>query len=337
MQTNLLWFPETISVSQDLDPFVACQYKWFVSRVLNYRKRIFNIDLVAGGEFAKALELTRTAYYADGLSEQESIEIGENYLLEHFGELFDQSGITESIKNPTTLAKVFLQYFKRFPLIDGSVVPFDMGDGKISVEQTLEVPLPFKHPITGNPLKLKVKVDMLGADKQHTYIVDEKTCKSLLTDYAKQADLLRTERQFALYVAVANKLHKELWIPEITHFKVRKIVLNATAFKNGNVAEEYEFKIDKGLQETIWQNTLIIVNNMLDSYYDYRGLPCKETMPLQNFSNSCNSYFRPCSLGMHCTSEFYKDLESHGWKQVIWDRESQQEQSLEDFLTKRGL
>lgn len=334
MQTNLLWFPETISVSQDLDPFVACPYKWFVSRVLNYRKRVFNIDLVAGGEFAKALELTRTSYYANGLSEKESIEIGENYLLTNFGELFEQSGITESIKNPTTLAKVFLQYFKRFPLEDGSVIPFDMGEGKISVEQTLEVRLPFTHPITQKPLRLKVKLDMLGADKQHTYVVDEKTCKSLLTDYAKQADLLRTERQFALYVSVVNKLRKELMIPEITHFKVRKIVLNATAFKNGNCAEEYEFKIDRRLQDTIWRNMCSIVGKMLDAYTDYEELLA---LPIQNFSNSCNSYFRPCSLGMHCTSEFYKDLESHGWKQVIWNKESQQEQSLEEFLMKRGL
>ena len=176
---------------------------------------------------------------------------------------------------------------------------------------------------------------MLGADKQHTYIVDEKTCKSLLADYAKQTDLLRTERQFALYVSIVNQLGEALSIPEITHFKVRKIVLNATAFKNGNCAEEYEFKIDRGLQKTIWQNTLTIVQKMLDSYYtyvDYQGV-----LPVQNFSNSCNSYFRPCSLGMHCTSDFYKNLEQHGWRQVVWNKDSKQEQSLQDFLTIRGV
>jgi len=333
MQTKQLWFPETISVSSDLDPFTQCQYKWFVSRVLNYRKRVFNIDLTAGGEFAKAIELTRNAYYAGGESDSEAIAIGENYLLEHFGDLFDQSGILESIKNPTTLAKVFVQYFKRFPLLDGAVLPFDMGNGKISVEQSLSVPLPFKHPVTGKPLQLKVKLDMMGKDKYNTYIVDEKTCKSLLTDYAKQADLLRTERQFALYVSIANRMRHELMIPEITHFKVRKIVLNATAIGKGNVTEEYEFKIDRSFQETIWSNTLQLVQNMLKTYYDY--VEEEQGLPLQNFSTGCTAYFRPCSFAMHCTSDFYKELGNHGWKQIMWDSKTKQEVSLEDFLTKQ--
>ena len=334
MAKSLIWFPETISVTQDLDLAANCPYKHFILRMLNYRKRVFNIDLVAGGEMAKAFELTRKAFYAEGQTEADSIALGEDYILNHFGDLFASSGITEAIKNPTTLGKVFVQYFKRFPLRDGAVVPFTMPDGKISVEQTLLYPTEFKHPITGKPIVIKAILDLLGKDDYHTYVVDEKTCKSLLTDHAKQGDLLRTERQFSLYVALFNLIRNDLDMPEVSHFKVRKVVLNATAFKNGKVAEEYEFAVDKGMQARIFDNTMRLIQGMLDTFDRYMN---DGSLPLQNFSNSCTSYFRPCEFCLHCTSSFFSNLETQEYKQIVQVGENRTEVSLKDFLTKRGL
>lgn len=327
-------FPELLTVTRDFELYGSCKYKWFLQRCLRLTKYSYNNDLEAGSEFASAMEVIRVAFYKDGMSEADAVKLGVKSLLGSFGKSYAEAEYQDDLKTPEKMAEVLERMFFENSMEESTIVPFVMDDNTLSVEQDFSIELPFTHPDTGKPLMLKGILDMLGSRDDVIFGVDEKTCKSVLTDADKQCDLLRTSNQFVCYVNLANKNKEKFGGSEVTHFRVNKCKIKKNYGKTEQVVEGYEFLIDLWFQKTWWNNMLYQVNDMIESYKkfkfvqlsmaDYLDEVGKEQMRdkvifPRSYGNSCTLFFRPCIFTYHCTSGSAQDLLADGFKQVVND------------------
>lgn len=327
-------FPEVLSTTQDIETFTQCPYKWFLKRCAKMYKYSYNSDLEAGGEFAKAMEITRNAYYTEDISEKEAIERGKIHILESYGATYALQDYPDTVKTPEKLAEVFKRMFEEHPMEDSSIVPFEMTDGSLSVEQDFTIELPFKHPETEKPLILKCKLDMLGTADNIVYVVDEKTAKSVLSDSIKQLDCLRTQNQFVQYVTIANMNSEKFGNMKVTHVRINKCVIKKSYAKGEEVVKPYEFQVDVWFQKTWWNNLLYLVKDMLWKYDNYRRLQGlyiqaafeanteameDEVIFPRAYGTACTLFFRPCAFTYHCTSCNNQDLFEEGYRQILCD------------------
>jgi hypothetical protein len=224
--------------------------------------------------------------------------------------------------------------FKEHPLEYSPIVPFEMSDGTLSVEQEFIIELPFKHPETYKPLLLKGILDMIGVRDNICFVVDEKTTKSVLTDRIKQLDLLRTQNQFVQNVTIANMNSEKLGGLKATHVQINKCKIKSKYNKGEDVVEAYEFQVDTWFQKTWWNNLLFIVDDMLAKYYDFtetqaeteeagkislqqrQGNYNKVIFP-RAYGMACTAFFSPCQFTYHCTSGLSQDLEADGFNQIV--------------------
>jgi hypothetical protein len=331
MNGVLSLFPLRITTTTVLEMYNRCPYLLQKLVIEGWSKSIYNIHLLFGGEFAGALELTRRAYYYDCKTAEESIAIGLNHIVEHFAEVFQASNFHEDIKTPAKCQEVFEQYFREFPL-DDDITPYVLPNGELSVECRFTVELPILHPELGVPILLSVKPDMLGFDaRQILNLIDEKTAsQSGMSDMAKTTDKYRSRYQFMLYTSVINQHPEYFGETKVKQAKVRRVVITKTKLvdskkenkgkipRNVQVVEEYSFEIDRWLQKTVWEETLLIVQEMVDSYKAY-----KEGKPyaFRRRRGNCEQFFNPCELTLHCTSGAAQDMERLGYQQMWKDKD----------------
>lgn len=332
-------FPTALSVSRDLEVYPICNYKWFLMRCCRLYKYASNVDLEAGSEFAKAMEIVRNAFYKDGLSEQDAVQLGVDNILTRYALTYNENPWKESVKSPEKMAEVLRMMFKENSMEDTTIVPFEMLDGELSVEQEFQVELPYMNPDTGKPIILKGLLDMLGMRGDTVFGVDEKTCKSVLTDAIAQADLLRTSNQFVCYVNLANKNKEKFGDVEVTHFKIHKCKVKDKYTPTENVVEGYEFLIDIWFQKAWWNNMLYQVQDMVDKYlkfkaaqeyvnsyqadnndydaeFDLHSVQNTVFFP-RSYGHACTLFFKPCVFTYHCTSGSAQNLYEQGFNQVV--------------------
>ena len=336
-------FPEVLTVTRDFELYGSCKYKWFLQRCLRLTKYSYNNDLEAGSEFAAAMEVIRVAYYKGGMTEKQAVAFGVKHLLTNFGKSYAEADYQDDLKTPEKMAEVLERMFHENSMEDSTIAPFEMADNELSVEQDFSIELPFEHPDTGKPLVLKGILDMLGSRDGVIFGVDEKTCKSVLTDADKQADLLRTSNQFVCYVNLANKNKEKFGGNEVTHFRVNKCKIKKNYGKTEQVVEGYEFLIDLWFQKTWWNNMLYQVEDMIKSYKKFCSIQMEldddykimwddevltevakeklkdEVVFPRSYGNSCTLFFRPCIFTYHCTSGSAQDLLADGFQQIVND------------------
>jgi hypothetical protein len=319
-------FPLILS-NTDLSSWSQCQLRWFRERCQNYRKQGFNIDLSAGGQFAKGLETTRKMYYNDGLNAEEAIETGYYSVVEGLhAEMKACNADTDVLKSPERMGMALKEYFRTFPLDNEEVIPAQLEDGSYAIEHKMTVELPILHPELGVPLIFKGKLDMFAKHMGRTYIVDEKTTKAIT---ANTADLLATSGQFIGYAWLA----RELGIT-VSGAKIRKIAIQV----KGNKVEEFEVPITDYQIDLWYQSMTSQVQSMVDKYTDtMEGLGSFTDNFLPDFQNGCTSFFRPCQFQDGCKSKYGESFIESNFNQSCWDAENRVEIPLIEFRTKLGL
>jgi hypothetical protein len=321
-------FPLIISNST-LSSWSNCQLKFYREYCQNYRKAGFNIDLSAGGQFAKGLETTRKMYYNDGLEAVEAIEAGYYSVVEGLhAEMKACNAATDVLKSPERMGLALKEYFRTFPLESEEVIPAKLEDGTYAIEHKMTVELPIKHPELGVPLIFKGKLDMFAKHMGRTYIVDEKTTKAITSN---TADLLATSGQFIGYAWLA----RELGIC-VSGAKIRKIAIQVKA----NKVEEFEVPITD-YQIDMWYKSMIFnVNCMVDSYKatmdGFGGTDFKDYFN-PDFQHGCTSFFRPCQFQDGCKSKYGESFIESNFTQKCWDSETRTEVSLVEFRKLLGL
>ena len=157
--------------------FKACPQKWYWEWLRRLTLVEKSPDLIAGGAFAKGIEVVRHAFYGEGKSSDQAIYEGVIALIEFFGD-YDPP---ES--NPKTCARMvgaLDEYFQVYPLETDYIKPVMLESGP-AVEITFAIPLEIKHPQTGDPILYEGRFDMIGLHQEYQlkYVVDEKTTKQL--------------------------------------------------------------------------------------------------------------------------------------------------------------
>jgi len=322
----LTLFPHRLSTTQDFEIYNRCAYQWFLQRCAYWTKYAYNIDLEFGGEFASAIEKVRVAYYKEGLNAEDALRIGLNNIRDNFAVNFAESNISDTLKTPEKMLEVLRAYFTEYPLDSTAIVPFELPNGEISVEQTFDIVLPFNHPETGKPLVMSVKPDLIGMDAYGKFVlVDEKTSKQTgMNDYSKTVDCYRTKNQFVQYVFGINHNKDKFGDLNVTHMVIRRVVVTAKAMKDMQVVEEYEFNIDEWYQAEWWRNILVLVEEMLASYALYKASHEYATgnISFRRSYGNCEAFFKPCKFTNHCTSQEGQDLQKLGFEQKVYDKET---------------
>lgn|SRR5574343_179000 len=316
-------FPLIIS-NTDLNLLSQCELKWFRERCQCLRKQSFNIDLTAGGSFAKGLELTRKAFYQDKKDSETSIEIGYNYILEEMHEKMKFEN-TDVLKSPERMALALKEYFKKWPLEDVEVIPAEREDGSFAIEHTITKELPVLHPELGVPLIFKGKLDMLATEMGRTWIVDEKTTKQISSN---TGEMLRPAGQFAGYKWLAKQEGLE-----VQGVKIRKVAIQVREIK----LEEFQIPITDFMVERWYSSLLNKLTNIANKYKSYISGEDFVSYFLPDYQQGCTSFNKSCPFVDGCVSANGEKFIKSEFEQIVWDAVNSREVSIDEYRELMGL
>ena len=143
-----------------------------------------NTNLIAGGAFAKGLEVVRKAFFNDHLPFEKALKRGQIEALIYYEE-HEPFG-TSAVKNVWRTVTALSAYFQAYP-IDALLTPVPLRNGKYAIEYSFAVPTQVRSPETNDPILYTGRYDMLGHSPEGTvFIIDEKTSTQLGESWAVQ-------------------------------------------------------------------------------------------------------------------------------------------------------
>lgn len=176
-------FPEVID-STMLGHIKACETKALYGDFLHWKSRQSSVHLVAGKAFASGIEAGRRLFYIEGRPVAEAIAAGwETCVAEYAG--FEPEAA--SPKSWDRIAGALEYYFEAYPLGADGAKPHLFGETH-GIEFSFVEPLPVLHPVTGQPLLLSGRLDMLADAFGGLFIYDEKTTSQLGPKWLHQWD-----------------------------------------------------------------------------------------------------------------------------------------------------
>lgn len=178
--------------------FVSCPKQFWWRFLRNFQTDSLNINLHAGGAFAKAVEVVRKEFYDNGLAPDVALGRGLLALMAYWGN-YDPGEKTPKTFDRMCGALEF--YFANYPLNHDRIVPVKTPTGS-AIEFNFVLPIEVNHPTTGDPLLYSGRFDMLGNRDGAIYVVDEKTTKQLGESWRNQWKL---RSQFTGYVWGSRK------------------------------------------------------------------------------------------------------------------------------------
>jgi hypothetical protein len=334
-------FPINFSASM-LDDLSRCELYWFRKYCQKLTREARNPDLVAGGLFAKACEITRKAYFNEGLSQEEATELGEEHILT--GET-----IEDDLKTNERVAFTFVKYWQKYPLDSNIFKPVQLANGTYAIEYPFLFDLGIPHPdIPNQNICFTGKLDGIynvfgGGKATKLVITDEKTCKSVYRikggkelDILKERNMYITSGQFLSYTWAVRQLVANGTIN--TDLKLEELIVNRVP-----IMKEFEPAFQLTIEMSEWQTNMFgisLMNKIHTLIEKYKYYKEQDFLPFISFTptlsaGSCNSYARPCSYAIGCQDEYGEELLESNFKQVMWDKELQKEVTLIDY--KKGL
>jgi PD-(D/E)XK nuclease superfamily len=356
-------FPLIISNS-DMSLLSMCELRWFRERCQHLRRPSFNIDLTAGGSFAKGIELTRNCFYnniyfentdiqdQDGrdifielpvdqtlsVKEKEDfcINIGYLHILEDMHKIMkDKEESTDVLKSPERMALALRTYFKEFPLHNAEAIPATREDGSHAIEHKMVIELPIEHPELATSLLFKAKLDMLAVENGRNWIIDEKTCKAFSD---RETDLLKTSGQFIGYAWAARE--KGIRIAGV---KVRKIAIQIKEVK----IKEFEIPITDFMIDNWYKGLLTKLNTAIINYKCLigqagqiniaNGCDTIQDYFTPDYGLGCTAYYSPCPYSDGCTSKYGENFLKTDFQQITWESEDRKEIPLDEYRKLVGL
>jgi len=300
-------FPAVID-STMLGAFRSCPRKMFLEFVLHYKHKSPSVHLIAGGAFARGMEVARKEFYEEGKSAEDSIALGLAALIKAYG-TFECP--PDSAKSLERTAGAFEFYFTNYPLGGDGSDPVVWGDGKRMVEFSFAEPLPVLHPETGDPLLYVGRSDMIAHFAGGTYIFDEKTTSSLGASWSGQWDL---RSQFTGYCWAAKRAD----IP-VNGVIVRGVSILKTKYDTQQaITSRADWEIERWYEQTCrdlermkwcWQN----------EQWDY------------NLDHACTEY-GGCSFKQPCKSPDPQPWLDLYFEKRIWDPLAREETKVEEAL-----
>jgi hypothetical protein len=263
-------FPEVID-STIRSSFINCPTQWWRSHIQHLKPQGTNIHLHAGSVYAKGLEIMRRSFFEKGLPTEAAIAEGCLAAINAWGDYLPPED------TPKTLPRVLeaLQYYalEAFPLATDSIVPI-ISNGRATVEVSFAIPLPIKHPDTGNPLLYVGRFDELGQRNNSYFLLDDKTASRLGPTWGQQWEL---RGQFTGYA----------WGMREYGYSVAGILVRGLAFyKDGYGHAEHVVQRPSWLIDQWYAQLLRDIHRMLEQYAALQ----RGQHPDQSFGEACAHY-----------------------------------------------
>jgi hypothetical protein len=178
-------FPEVID-STIVSSLRQCGQQVFRQYVQHWKPKAESVHLVAGGAYAKGLEIARRAFYEQGKTPEVAEALGLQALLKAYGSFQHPPDSAKSIER-TAGALEF--YFDSYPLTTDPAVPIALPNGGRGIEFSFAEPLEIRHPETGNPLIYAGRMDTVVNFAGGVFGEDDKTTSQLGASWPRQWDL----------------------------------------------------------------------------------------------------------------------------------------------------
>lgn len=289
-----------------LKTFRECPRKFELEYLQHWKIKKQSVHLHAGAAFASGLEHTRRAFYEQGLSASDSLEVGIAALLSAYG---DFECPPDSAKSAARMCGALEYYFEAFPLATDPLKPYIWAKGRHGIEFTFAMPLPFQHPRTGEPLIYTGRADMIGERDGTLYIEDDKTTTSLGASWTNQWDM---RSQFTGYAWAAA----QSGLP-IQGIFIRGISILKTKFDHAQVITyRPKWMIDRWLGQTL--KDLARMEVMWEAgEFDY------------NLDEACNGY-NGCLFRRVCLSQDPQVWLEADYERRVWNPLDHVEQAFDE-------
>lgn len=297
-------FPHAID-STLVSTFRSCPQKFFRSYIQHYKPKGESVHLIAGGAFAKGLEVARKAFYEDGQPSADSIGLGIQALMQAYGDFECPPDSAKSLER-TIGALEF--YFEAYPLERDK--PLQFAGGKHAIEFSFAEPLPILHPETGDPLLYCGRSDMIAEFGGGTYIFDDKTASQLGASWPKQWELRSQFTGYAWACKRAGVDQKGALVRGVSILKSKYDTLQAVTYRPDWEIERWYAQVLRDIKRmlTCWE----------EGYWDF------------NLDHACAEY-GGCAFVPICKSPAPDDWLSMYFTRKVWDPLSRREMTPEEY------
>lgn len=323
-------FPHTID-STMLAAFRACPQKMFRTYVEHWKPQTESVHLIAGGAFAKGLEVARkhfyqgietsfTITYPEGQRHVEQTETptapgnqsaavacGLRALLVSYGD-FDCPA--DSAKSAERTAGAFEFYFERYPLGDDGMEPVAFGQGARGIEFSFANPINVRHPVSGDPILYTGRTDMIAHFAGGVFIVDDKTTSSLGAMWSNQWEL---RSQFTGYCWSAQQVGMApagCIVRGVSILKTKYDTQQAITYRSPYEIERWVGQVERDVERMIqcWRS----------GWWDYA------------LDGACNEY-GGCSLARVCKSPDPETWLPVFFERRVWDPLARKQMTVEEW------
>lgn len=303
-------FPHTWD-STMLAAFRSCPQKCFRTYVEHWKPKSESVHLVAGGAFAKGIEVARKAFFDQGLSREEAEAAGLEALIKAYGD-FDCP--SDSAKSLSRMCGALEFYLASYPLGECGMDPHKVG-GRNAIEFSFAEPLNIVHPVTGDPILYTGRADLIADFMNGVYVVDEKTTSSLGASWSKQWEM---RSQFTAYIWAARRAG----IP-VSGAVVRGVSILKTKYDTQQaITHRSDYEIDRW-QRQVERDLQRAIDMWKAGEWDY------------NLDHSCAEY-GGCSMVEVCKSPTPEDWLPIYFERRVWDPLARKQLTVEEWEASWG-
>lgn len=304
-------FPHTID-STMLATFRSCPQKFFRQYVQHWKPKAESVHLVAGGAFAKGIEVARKAFFEEGASHLTAQSAGLKALIEHYG---DFECPPDSAKSLHRTAGALEFYFEQYPFNQDGMDPVTFPDGRRGIEFSFAEPLPFSHPVTGDPILYTGRSDMVANFAGGVYVVDEKTTSSLGASWPRQWEM---RAQFTGYLWALRQTGVEpagAIVRGVSILKTKYDTMQAITYRSSYEIERWQEQTCRDLarMQRMWE----------EGWWDYA------------LDHACAEY-GGCSMTQVCKSSDPETWLPSYFEKRVWDPLLRKEMTVEEYETSWG-
>jgi hypothetical protein len=267
--------------------YASCHTKGFWSFQRKLGPIEASTDLIAGGAFAKGLEVARKLFYNLNSDHKgdlaESVRRGMLAAIEEYG-----THVAPDHKSQKSVERVIgalADYFEHYPPLSDHVQPY-MINGEACAEFTFSIPLPISHPETGEPILYAGRFDMLGVRNGQLVVVDEKTTSQLGPTWTNKWNL---RGQFTGYI----------WACQQYGYPVLGAIVRGVSFLKNSYGHAESPQLRAQWQINQWYDQLL-------HDIDRAARAYKEGWYDQDFNDTCAEY-GGCPFQTLCTAHNPED------------------------------
>ncbi len=287
-------FPSKID-SSILTSFDSCRHKVFREYILGLTPHAKSPDLIAGGAFARGMEVVRTELWVKKTNPEDALLTGAWAISDYWGEndTDPEKYGKPHIKSFINTVAALYSYFEEYPPGKDIIKPYIYADGKPAIEFSFAIEMDVLHPVSNDPLLFCGRCDLLGHYNNLFCVIDEKTTTSLGPSWPYQW-LMRG--QFMGYCFAAQ--HFGL---DVSTALIRGVAFQVKEIKHMEVVETYgQWQIDRW-----WKEQNHKVQDMVDIWNASCHLPLEEMAEMwrHSYGDACSSYGGCVFRGDICTSK----------------------------------